>query len=313
MSKNEIPDSMYEKTLLIANMYYKNKMSQQEIATKLNISRPWVSKILARAEELGIVKIEVISPFANSSALENALMKRYPLKHVNVIKTSDNSKDEVAQTAANYFISNLRPKDVVAVGWGRAVSRIISVTPTVYFPDVHVVPMAGSFGSSINLLPTYNTIALSQRLNSKVHMLHTPAMCETQEEYDALTSSHHTKELLHMAEKADVLLLGIGAFETSIVPEYGILHEKDINLLKKAEAIGDVALQYLDKYGNPVDTVSTKRMIKADIFKATSNARTVIGMAEGIHKVPIIHVALASKLIDTFFTDEKTALALLEF
>ena len=62
------------------------ELSQQEIAKKLNISRPWVSKLLARAEELGIVKIEVLSPFANNVAMENALMEKYHLKYVEQIE-----------------------------------------------------------------------------------------------------------------------------------------------------------------------------------------------------------------------------------
>ena len=56
MAKKETDDLMYNKILLAANLYYKNHFSQQEIAKRLNVSRPWVSKLLAKALELGIVK-----------------------------------------------------------------------------------------------------------------------------------------------------------------------------------------------------------------------------------------------------------------
>ena len=55
MKKKENPDNMLDKIVLVATLYYKNKLSQQEIAKKLSISRPWVSKLLSRAEDLGIV------------------------------------------------------------------------------------------------------------------------------------------------------------------------------------------------------------------------------------------------------------------
>ena len=61
MKKIENNDAMLDRITLIATLYYKDKLSQQEIAKKLNISRPWVSKLLTRAEELGIVKIEIES------------------------------------------------------------------------------------------------------------------------------------------------------------------------------------------------------------------------------------------------------------
>ena len=67
MKNNENNDSMLDKMTLIATLYYKDKLSQQEIAKKLHISRPWVSKLLSRAEELGIVKIEIESPISGNS------------------------------------------------------------------------------------------------------------------------------------------------------------------------------------------------------------------------------------------------------
>ena len=80
--------------------------------------------------------------------------------------------------------------------------------------------------------------------------------------------------------------------------------------LKAAHAIGDVALQFLTREGETVETEATKHLIKADIFKAAKNARVSIGVADGLHKVQIIDVALNLKLVNSFFTDEETALAL---
>ncbi|MEG0379095.1 MAG: sugar-binding domain-containing protein, partial [Eubacterium sp.] len=153
MNKVESSDSILNRMILIANLYYKEKMSQQEIAKKLNISRPWVSKLLARAEESGIVKIEVLTPFTENTALESALMNKYDLKQVSVIKNDNPVRDDLALVAANYFISELCPDDVVGVGWGTGVSRLISATEPLCFSKVKVVPLAGSFGNTLDLFP----------------------------------------------------------------------------------------------------------------------------------------------------------------
>lgn len=308
----ENPDSMIDKIVLIANLYYKSKLSQQEIAKKLNISRPWVSKLLARAEELEIVKIEVTAPFTNNSELEHALMEKYGIQHVSAVKTDDTAKDYVALAAANYFISHLKPKDVIGVGWGNAVSRFVSELHPIHSPDAQIVPLAGSFGNTFDILPNYNTIQLAETIGGTANVLHTPATCSSLEEYETLMNNEHTRSLIHMAEHADILLVGIGVFETSIMPKYGILNPDEIAALKKKHAIGDVGLQYLDVQGNPVDIDATRRMIKADIFKASKNSRITLGIAEGLNKIDIIHVALSLKLINAFFTDEQTAIALLE-
>lgn len=306
MTTNTSSDSMFHRMVLISNLYYKEKLSQQQIAKKLNISRPWVSKLLARAEELGIVKIEVLSPFTNNTAMENALIKKYNMKYVGVIQSSEN----VAFAAANYFISELRTKDVVGVGWGKSVSNLIEKIPSVYFPEVQLIPLSGSFGNTLNVLPNYNTIQLAEKINGIAKVFHTPLVC-SKEEYHTLMSNKRTQQFIQLAEHANILLLGIGVFETSIVPQYGILEPHEIEELKQKNALGDVGLKYFDKQGNVVETEKTKMLIKADIVKASKNARTVIGIAQGLNKVNIIDVALSLNLFHAFFTDEKTASALL--
>ena len=82
MAKKETDDLMYNKILLAANLYYKNHFSQQEIAKRLNVSRPWVSKLLAKALELGIVKITIDSPLSGDSDLKKPYSKNIIYKRL---------------------------------------------------------------------------------------------------------------------------------------------------------------------------------------------------------------------------------------
>ena len=52
----------------IAVMYYEEKMTQDEISKKTGISRPQISRLLAKAISVGIVEIKVI-PLKSISAL----------------------------------------------------------------------------------------------------------------------------------------------------------------------------------------------------------------------------------------------------
>ena len=87
MKKLENNDAMLDRITLIATLYYKDKLSQQEIAKKLNISRPWVSKLLTRAEELGIVKIEIESPILGNTQLEQQLCDSLNMQVLSTIPT----------------------------------------------------------------------------------------------------------------------------------------------------------------------------------------------------------------------------------
>lgn len=311
MKKNENNDSMLDRITLIASLYYKDKLSQQEIAKKLNISRPWVSKLLSRAEELGIVKIEIESPILGNASLEEQLCKKYDLQYASVIDNHDSSRDYISISAVNYFVSQIKPEDTIGVAWGNAVSRFISHLHPMKFPHTKIVPLAGSFGATFDTLPNYNVIQLANLTGGSSHLLHVPAFCSSQMEYQTLVANKKVRDTLSMAEHSDILISGIGTFETSFLTQNEILSSEEIASLKTAGAIGDIALEFLTKNGTSVKSNLTQRIIKADIFRAYKNSRVSIGIAEGIYKAEIIHAVLSLHLINAFFTSKDTALALL--
>lgn len=311
MKKNENENLMQDKILLAATLYYKNHLSQQEIAKRLNVSRPWVSKLLSKACDLGIVKVHINSPISGNPLLETRLKDMYGLSHARVISKTQTSKDYIALAAVNYFISQIRPKDIIGIGWGNAVSRFIRELIPLHMPDTQTVPLAGSFGTTFETLPNYSSIQLAQKLEGTANVLHAPAFCSSREEYETLISNRATREILSMAEQADIIITGIGTFISSFLTRYHILSGADIQKLKNADAIGDIAMQFLSHDGRPVDTELTRHLIKADIFKAKKHARTVLSIAEGTEKTEIIHTVLSLHLVDAFFTSEETALALL--
>ena len=310
MSKRESPDAMLDKMVLAATLYYKEKLSQQEIAKRLNVSRPWVSKLLSRAEDLGIVKIEIVSPLSGNSELERNLCEKYGLQHAGVADKKD--RDYVSLAAAQYFVSQLESNDVVGIGWGDAISRFLRELTPLHLPNVHTVPLAGSFGATKETLPNYHAIELARKLGGQPHLLHLPAFCGSQEEYDLLSESQMWNELRHMGEHADLAAVGIGTLFSSFLTRNQVLSEGEQKELAEAGAVGDVILHFLNEEGESVETELTKRLLRVDIAEVKKHARTVIAIAEGLEKLPVIRAALRCGLADSFFTDTETAEALLK-
>lgn len=311
MRKKEVPEPMMEKMALIAHLYYREKLSQQEIARQLHVSRPWVSKLLSRAEETGIVKIEITAPVPDSTTLEQRLKEKYHLKHIGVVDTSDRSRDAVAMAAVDYFVNAVRPNDIIGVGWGNAVSRFIQQLVPLRLKNTQTVPLAGSFGASFEKLPNYNAMQMAQKLDGTAKLLHVPAHCYTQEEHDTLLARQQTRDILAMGEHADLIVTGIGSKTSSFLTKNNILSPEEKRQLLDACAIGEIVLQFLTKDGERVDTELTRRLIRADLFEASGHARSILAFAEGADKVPVIHAALTAGLVNVFFTDKQTALLLL--
>lgn len=302
---------MMDRIVLAATLYYKEKLSQQEIAKRMGVSRPWISKLLTKAEELGIVKIEIQSPIVGNELLEKELRSVYPHTDIRVIDTSDDSKDYLAIAAVHYFVSKIQPSDTIGIGWGNAISRFVEEMVSLNFDQTSIVPLAGSFGTSFDILPNYNSIKLAEKIGGEAKVLHVPAYCKTQEEYETLMNNEDVQKILSMGENADILVVGIGTFSSSFLTKNHIFSLAEQEQLIHSNAVGDVVLQFLDKNGQPVETEMTKRLIHIDLMEARKKSGHIIGIAQGVEKKDILMCILENKLIDTLFIDIDTAKAIL--
>ena len=76
-------------------MYYMSDYSQQDIATRLGVSRPTVSRLLQHAKEQGYVRISIVDPLEDLGALAERVKKAYGLEHVLVSYSPVNEYREI--------------------------------------------------------------------------------------------------------------------------------------------------------------------------------------------------------------------------
>jgi DNA-binding transcriptional regulator LsrR (DeoR family) len=81
-----------------ARMYHEQGLKQPQIAELLHVSQAKVSRLLKRAEELGIVRVVIVPPPGGHSELEEALVARYGL--LDAVVADAPSGDEKAITSA---------------------------------------------------------------------------------------------------------------------------------------------------------------------------------------------------------------------
>src|SRR5690554_5239485 len=86
----------------VAYMYYDGNMTQQEIADKLGVSRPSVSRLLQKARQSGVVEIK-ISYEGSFAKLEDALEKKFNLREAIITPTEESEalKHLLAEATAN--------------------------------------------------------------------------------------------------------------------------------------------------------------------------------------------------------------------
>src|SRR5262245_30421400 len=110
----------------IAQLYYRLHLSQAEIGERVGLSRFQVGRLLDRAIEEDIVRIEIVHPDARLVELEDALVTRFALQAAVVADvpaaTAGDEADDVAREAvaevAVDLLAQRAPTGSIAVSWG---------------------------------------------------------------------------------------------------------------------------------------------------------------------------------------------------
>jgi len=120
-------------------------------------------------------------------------------------------------------------------------------------------------------------------------------------------------DTLELASRADVALVGIGAFEpgSTLLSNGSTLTPEEVADLKVRGVAGDIALQFFDTDGRKMDHPINSRIVGTNLEKISSIGR-VIGVAGGPQKRQAIRAALRGRLINVLVTDDQTAKWLLE-
>lgn len=289
-------------------MYYLYDMSQKEIADRLGVSRPWVSKLIKKAREMDIVRIEINSPLAGTPEIEKKLKKKYGINYVSVIRppvSGDYTNIRIA--AANYLVSHIRPHDTIGISWGMSTARMIDHVMDMQFPEVTIVPIVGGAGSDADCLSNVSANRLANILGARCRLLHANAYCADQQEYKVLMSNQTTKEIINLGEHSDIALVGIGPMAGSMVLDYEYVTSLDRETILASGVVGDVAFRFIDKNGEIADLDFNKRVVACDLLKIRKNAREVIAIAYGKKKAEAIKAVLTGGLLTTLFTDYDTA------
>src|SRR2546430_9406652 len=142
--------SSEELMLRAAWHYYKDELTQDEIARRLSMSRASVGRLLDRARKVGLVSINLNTEYLDAFELSGALRTTFGLAEALVVPDHEKEPfDHHAMNArvglggAQFMSTHLRPGASLGVGWGETVSRVIAATSFGTVGPVHMVTLTG--------------------------------------------------------------------------------------------------------------------------------------------------------------------------
>ena len=314
-----IPLSNSEDTRLmtkIARMYHEQGVRQPEIAERLHISQPRVSRLLKKAVEIGIVRTTVVAPRGVFADLEDQVENMYGLREV-VIADAGDEEDELVITpalgaaAAFYLETTLAGGERIGLSsWSSTLlATVDSMRPRHTHECESVVQVLGGLGQpSAQARATHLVGRLVQVTGARATYLPAPGLVATSETRQALMREESISQAVDAFPHLTVLLAGIGSLRPSqlLRASGNAVGPDDEDLLRKIGAVGDVCMRYFDKDGAPVESHFDERLLGIDSPTLLSIPRRV-GVAGGGRKHEAIRAALLGGWINTLVTDSATA------
>lgn len=310
----------------VAELYYRDGLSQQEIAQKLHTSRTSISRALIQARNEGYVQIRIQYPEQSNLGLERELEEKYGLTEALIaVPAYDQASDqEVAFQAVDYTLRVLKKNMVLGMTWGRAMHGFVEQLAqderlrSLSFRNVKIVPFLGTPG--VTQLDSWDATTYSNTLATKVgNLLHcasynlsAPMYVDGEKEKELIEGIDEISKVLHMAETADMALIGIGSMQKdSSIIKAGIRTEEEYKELMQKGAVGEIVGRIYDKNGQTVDEDLQRKMIGISLDKI-AKIPVRVGISYGKDKIEAIKGAIAGGLVNVLVTDVPTAELLLK-
>lgn len=304
--------------IMVAKMYYIEGLSQEEIAKRIHLSRPSVSRMLSACIDEGIVQIRIDDVSSFGRELGKRIVDIYGIQKAIIVPQSHSvelDKERVGQAAAEYVESLLRPGMLIGLSWGTTIYAIVKNIRAGSQMKADVIQLLGGMGNKTSDTDA-NTmaLALAKALNGDSYILQAPFMVQSKMLRDLLMEEPHIRSHFEKLKSADFAIVGLGSTKPDLSAQFrsGHITLEDSERLIKEGAVGDICGRYIDINGHHCHTSLNDKMIAISLADL-KRIPTVIGAAVGEKKADIIVGALRGRYIDVLITDEKAAISVLGY
>jgi len=303
----------------VAWLYYKEKLTQQDISARVNMSRQKVQRFLEKARDLEIVRFQVKNPYANLLSIESELIEKYSLKDAVVVpylSDGDNLlKKSFAKAGASYLerIISQHNNSIVGLGWGNTTAYLADYFDSLPIKTkVEVVSLIGNLMTNVAMNPYIIAEKIANKLDAPFYNIWAPAITQSKERAEIFKSEPWINHVLQIASKANIILFSVGEISPSAsLFKMGYLSREELKRLREKGAVGDILSRFFNAKGELVNDEIHERVISIPINKLKDKGKIVIGVAGGPSKLDAIRGALSGKYVNVLITDEETAEKLL--
>ena len=282
----------------VAELYYEQSLSQQEIARLLDCSHSTVSRLLADARSAGIVQISIQKAVESDSELSRHLRETFSLRDAVVTPAGASPQERltlVGDAGAELLMSVLDEGMIIGVTWGNTLYHMVRAIQPVAIEGVQVIQLSGALGQGDPEVDGPNlAFRLAEHLGGTCRLLPAPALVDTPQFRDQLMDQRQIRDTITAASRANVIVQGIGALDDDLssLERAGYIDKSEADLAKRQGAVGHVFARMIDAegrevgdYGRRVVGISLEAMRDADwsicLCASPAKAKAVLGALRG--------------------------------
>ena len=298
----------------VAELYYKDGLTQAEIGKRLGLSRQTIVSYLRQGKKLGIVEIKIKGSAYSGSSLSRSLRTKYELQDVYISRTATLSVEETKRATARLgalaLEGLLENGDMVGVSWGSTVNLASVEMPRGAFPEAEILLLQGSTEAAEIDSPEASTIRIAWALGARCKTLHSPAILSTPELAAQLRAEPVLQNQLARFDDLDKVFFSVGSVDQdTIIATSGVASAEEMRRFRNAGAKAVLCGHFIDASGAHVGQDFATRTIGASLTQV-KETKTRICVAEGLGKVAAIRAAIAGGYITHLVLDGVLAEAL---
>lgn len=314
-------DARTREALHVAQLYYEQDRTMEQIAAELNVSRSSVSRLLAYAREIGLVEITVHSPQQGSTAVARRIAERYGIS-VHVVSSPPRTPDaerleRTARAAARALAATLDPNAAIGVAWGATVSAIARHLPPKRLHNSQIVQMNGAANEITSSGIAYSGAILErfgQSFGADVQQFPVPALFDDPSTKQLMWRERSVRRVLDAQARVQVFVFGLGS-PTADVPSHvysgGYLSGDDLHSLMRDGIVGDCATVFYRIDGSSSGIRLNERSSGPSLDAIRRIPRRLCAVSS-LSKLDALKGALAAQLITELVIEESLARRLLE-
>lgn len=299
-----------------ARLYYQSDYSQQQIATRLGVSRPTVSRLLQYAKEQGYVRIHIADPLEDIGELAKRLKERYRLEQVRVAYSPLNEYEEIKKNigrkAAAFLHEIVKDGDIIGVTWGTTMYSLACQLKGKRVQGVEVVQLKGGVSHSQSNTYAAETVHLfAKAYHTIARYLPLPVIFDNPELKRMVENDQHIRRIIELGRQANIAVFTVGTVkDDALLFRLGYLGPEEKAVLQQT-GVGDICSRFFDAEGRICNEAINSRTVGIELADLRHKESSIL-VAGGERKIAAIQAALAGGYANILITDQFTAKALLE-